>query len=67
MVNTDIDQNPIDNLVPLVNHPFVKLSRRCEVFLPNWVILLNGSLEELLPFCGSISGLIFPQKYGRRG
>ena len=66
MVNTDIDQNPIDNIVPLANHPCVELSRLFVVFLPNLVILLNGIIKERRPFWGGVSGPIVPQSWERR-
>jgi len=65
MVDTDIDQNHVDNLVPFVNHPVVKRSRPCDVVLPDRVILLNGSLEEFLPFRAGVLGPIVAQ-WGRR-
>ena len=49
-VNTDIDENHVDNLIPVVNHPVVNRSRLVKVVLPDLVILPNWSLEERLPF-----------------
>ena len=62
-VNTDIDQNHVDNPVPFFNHPFVKRTRLFNVILPDLVILLNGSLEELLPFSLGVSRPIVAQKW----
>ena len=66
MVNTDIDQNPIDKIVPLDNHPFVNFSRLFDVFRPNFVILVNRIIKELCPICSGVSGPIVPQRCERR-